>query len=196
MNSIKKLLLSLTCCILALSISSCSDTNDDLTPVSKASPQAPGGGSTTQKITTSVMVGDWEMVSLDYAGTSTTEAGGQTFTTTFNAVGRDFTYKFTFNDNPKTYAATGGYTVDLTSIFEGQSTTQEVILPDASSSGTWELVGNSLSLTDANTNETSTTEILTGGQNSFSFDFAGFAGQSAGGANVQFTSGQVGFSRL
>jgi len=197
MCSIKKFLLPLTFCFLAFSISSCSDVNDDLTPVNPVNPVNNNGqSSSTQKITPSILVGDWEMVSLDYAGSSTDVVGGQTITTSFTGVGRDFTYQITFTDNPKTYAATGGYTVDLTSIFSGQSNTQAVSIPNAASSGTWNLVGNTLTITDAGTNETNSTEILTGGQNNFSYDFAGLNGQSVGGANVEFTSGQVSYRRL
>ncbi|MEQ8623508.1 MAG: lipocalin family protein [Vicingaceae bacterium] len=197
MHSIKKTLLPLTFCFLAFSISSCSDVNDDLTPVNSANQannNAPS--SSTQKITTSVLVGDWEMISLDYAGTTSEVVAGQTLTTSFSGVGRDFTYQITFTDNPKTYAATGGYTVDLTTTFSGQTFTQPTAIPDASSSGTWNLVGNTLTITDASTNETNTTEILTGGQNNFSYDFAGLFGKSVGGANVSFTSGQVSYRRL
>ena len=79
MHSIKKTLLPLTFCFLAFSISSCSDVNDDLTPVNSANQannNAPS--SSTQKITTSVLVGDWEMISLDYAGTTSEVVAGQT----------------------------------------------------------------------------------------------------------------------
>lgn len=188
MHYFKKILLPLTFCFLAFSISSCSDSDDDPTPA----PAAP----IAQKITPSILVGDWEMVSLNYGGTSTSVNNGQTSTISFNAVGRDFTYQITFTDNPKTFVANGGYTVDLTSILNGQKDTQTATIPNAASSGTWNLVGNTLTITDSNTKQSNSTEILTGGQNNFSYDFAGLNGQSVGGANVEFTSGEVGYRRL
>lgn len=186
MNFLRKGLTILTITVSVISFSSCSDDDGDSSPA--ASP--------AQRIASSTLVGNWEMTSLDYAGTSSNTVAGQTITTEFTGVGKDFTYTLTFSDNPKEFVSTGGYTVELTSIFAGQSTTQDVPIPNAGTTGTWELNGNTLVLVDNNTNETSTTEILSGSNNSFSYDFAGVFGRSVQGANVALSSGQVSFERI
>lgn len=179
--------------LLAFSVTSCTE-DEALTP-NPSFQQENTSTPVVQKISSNTLVGDWTVTSLDYAGTSTTSQGGNTFTTNFSAVGKDFNLDLTFRDNPKTYSSNGGYTVDLTTYFDTTSMTQEVIVPSTSSSGTWSLSGNTLSITDSLTNETNSTEILRAGNNTFSIDYAGFTGQSNMGANVNLTSGQITYQR-
>tara|TARA_R110002049_G_scaffold309014_2_gene515820 strand:+ start:665 stop:1225 length:561 start_codon:yes stop_codon:yes gene_type:complete len=181
----KKLVIA--CCSIILIFSAC-EKEDKTSPSSNQS--------TTPIVSSSTLVGDWEMTSLDYAGASSVSAGGSTITTQFTGVGKNFTYTIEFTDNPKRYSATGGYTVTLTSLFNGSSNVQDVPIPDASSSGTWSLNGNTLTITDDVSGDPTTTEILSSSNNNtFSMDFAGFFGQSVQGADVTFTSGQISFNR-
>tara|TARA_B100001109_G_scaffold224531_1_gene197499 strand:- start:5243 stop:5863 length:621 start_codon:yes stop_codon:yes gene_type:complete len=155
-----------------------------------------GNGSTVKpKMSVNTLVGNWKMVSLDYTGTSSNTVGGTTLVSNFSGLGKNFTYLITFNNNPKTYTTRGGYVVELTTAIDTTSFTQDVQISDVVSSGTWSLNGNFMTTIDDSTMESSTTEILQGSNNSFSVDYAGFSGQSNGGASVIINSGQVTFDR-
>ena len=186
MNSIKKLLIAAIATSCMLSFSSCSD--DDSTPAIGPTPN--------QLISSKSLVGTWEMSGLTYRGRSTTTVGGNSTTAQFEGVGKDFTYVVQYNDNPKTYTTSGGYTVTLTSTINGSSFVQDAPVSNVISSGTWSLNGNELTSTDDNTMQSSTATILTSpNNNSFSVDFAGFRGSSLQGASVNITSGMVSYDR-
>lgn len=187
-----KLLAIFLCVILSFSMSSCSNDDDDNpTPTQTALTPA-----ANQKIASKTLVGNWEMTSMNYAGSSSIQSGGVNYTTTFSGKGKDFTYILTFENNPKTYIATGGYKVELKSNFNGSTNVQDVTIWDASSFGTWSLKGDTLSLNDFNTGQNNSTEILRATNNSFSYDYAGIFGQSSNGANYSLNSGQVSFVRI
>lgn len=196
MFSLKNILTLFFIIQLTIFFSSCAKDNGALTPNPSLGQSNNQATSQIIGVNSNTLVGDWKMTSLSYAGSSTTSVGGTSTTTQFTGLGKSFTYQITYNDNPKTFVATGGYVVELTSNLNGQSFTSDTPIPDASSSGKWSLNGNILTHILDVTNDTSSTEILRGGPNNFSVDFGGMFGQSAGGAQVTFTSGEVSYERL
>ena len=182
MNTFKSPFILLLASIFVFSFSSCSDDDG---PSQSASNNTSSG----------TLIGAWEMTSLNYAGETSTSAGGVTITSEFSGVGKDFTYVMEFNDNPKTYSTSGGYVVDLTTTVSGTSFTQEVPIVDYVTSGTWSVSNNELTTTDDNTGESSTTKILSSSNSNFSLDFAGFFGDITAGADATITDGQADFKK-
>lgn len=193
MKLFKSLLTFCLATVVVINFSACSDDDSDVTPDQNQN----NNQNSNQLISQSSMVGSWNMTALNYVGSSSTTTGGTTFTSNFSGVGRDFTYVLDFADNPKIFSSSGGYTIDLTTTFSGTSFTQATSIPDVMSSGSWDLVGNTLTLIDDATNDTSITEITSSPNNdSFSFDYAGFAGQGQqNGASYNLSSGEVTFNR-
>jgi len=123
--------------------------------------------------TTGDLVGTWELSSLDYSGSSATTFDDETTEFDFTGVGSNIDYELTFEENPNNFEAVGGYDIDLTIAFMGQSTTQTESIEDAVSIGTWDRDGNTLTFdgvlvslgdmapttTDATTNEITISEL-------------------------------------
>jgi len=92
--------------------------------------------------------GEWNITAVDYTGTTTTVTPGfPDIVQDFVGVGRDIEILFTFNDDDS-YTSKGSYVVDLTTTFNGVSTTQEVPVLDFLGSGTYEYTDPDLTLTE------------------------------------------------
>src|SRR5690606_13878272 len=100
-----------------------------------------------------------------------------------------------FQDNPKTFSSSGGYTVDLSSFIQGDTIVQEVGFDDIVTSGTWDINENELTMTVAGDEPGEPADIIFTDIDNFYMDFADMFGKSLGGADVTFTSGKVNFRR-
>jgi|SRR5690606_786860 hypothetical protein len=102
----------------------------------------------------SEIVGIWKPTALAYSGTSVYTAGGESFTTNFSAVALDFhDCIINFNQNGTLTSVGEGYTVELTMEMMGQEMTQEMFVGSFFQSGTWEINGNTLILTNTEMEE-------------------------------------------
>lgn len=119
-TSIKSLLLGLT-----ILIFSCSKENE--TPYDE-----------------SMVVGNWQLTSIDYSGTSTTSILGIKAVTNFTGKGIDMDFKVGFVDDPNEYISMGDYNIELTTELAGQITTEIYKISDFMMPGTWSLKGDKL----------------------------------------------------
>lgn len=90
------------------------------------------------------IVGTWEMVTFDYEGTSTTEFDGETFTADFVGVGQNIDYTIEFTENPNEFSGQGSYDIELSTTIAGQTTTQVESINDTTSTGSYEISGNTI----------------------------------------------------
>lgn len=100
--------------------------------------------STSSSSTSNDLIGNWEMIGMNYNGTSTSNVSGQSFVTNFRGVGKDFDYTMEFTENPNEFSAEGTYTIALEYIFSGQNFTQDVPVQVNSTRGDWSLDGMTL----------------------------------------------------
>lgn len=90
-------------------------------------------------LNSSMIVGEWNLSSLNYAGKTEVIFQETNYSTTYSGVAENIDYTLTFNaDN--TFSSQGGYDVNLTT--EGIS--QIIAINDFSSSGDWSIDGNIL----------------------------------------------------
>ena len=105
--------------------------------------------------TETLFLGTWEMTSMTYSGTNASTSQGLTTVANFTGVGKDMTYEIEFSEDPKTYEASGEYTVELTTMTEdlvidgvvvapASTFTADVPVSGADQSGTWSSDGNTL----------------------------------------------------
>ncbi|MBL0744218.1 DUF5004 domain-containing protein [Chryseolinea lacunae] len=93
------------------------------------------------------ITGSWAATAIDYTGTTT--VAGSPFKTDFTGKGKDMDLTVTLNKNPATFSSSGDYTIALTSVVLGQSTTQDYPFQGFLANGTWTLDGNTLTVTSA-----------------------------------------------
>lgn len=96
--------------------------------------------------TTGDLVGDYEMVSFSYEGTTTTTLEGQSAEADFSGIGQNIDYTIEFTENPNEFATAGSYDIELSTTVAGQTTTMVQPINDASSNGTYTRTGNTLTL--------------------------------------------------
>ena len=108
------------------------------------------------------ITGQWDLTGIELEGDASMTFEGQTVTITYTGFGKDFDAEVIFTDNPKEVNATGTYTMVMTTSFLGFSETEEypVDFSDDFDAGTWSIEGNLLVITDANTNEVQTAQIV------------------------------------
>ncbi len=108
------------------------------------------------------LIGTWNMNNISYSGTSTTSYPGiPDVTATFTGESTESDYQIVFNED-NTYSTSGSYTINLTTEVGGQSDTQSSTVSGAQAlgSGTWQLSGNTLSITSGGqTTEGTLTEL-------------------------------------
>jgi hypothetical protein len=106
------------------------------------------------------IVGVWKGTAVEYTGTTTTTAQGQTITADYVGEAYDVDYTLTFTENPKKVISDGSYSIELTTTINGQSTTQNVENLEFLSSGDWSISGNTLSITvDNETDDAAIVEL-------------------------------------
>ncbi len=89
------------------------------------------------------LIGTWHLASISCAdGKSTTELGGEVFTSTYVTSSKDHDATVVFSENPNSYKSMGSYTAvsTVSSILGAQ--TQETPFTDFSATGTWRVEGN------------------------------------------------------
>jgi len=118
-----------------------------------------------------LLLGKWNLESFNYSGQSITEIFGVSSSSTFTGVGKDINSSLTFTaDNIIT--AEGGYTIELTTAFEGTESSSDIPVGPFNTSGTWVKISNTLTTDvtitannsisgDLSTEETSIIEELT-----------------------------------
>ncbi|MFC0604290.1 lipocalin family protein [Winogradskyella pulchriflava] len=125
----KKQLKLLVLLVLSLTVfSSCSDDDSD------------------SNSTSGELLGVWEMVEMEYTGTSVTAVQGQDFTTSYDGVGSNMDTTMEITENPNNLLFSGSYDIDLTFSFVGQTQNQTVSLDDVESVSTWTRSGNTLTI--------------------------------------------------
>lgn len=98
----------------------------------------------------SMVVGEWEAMSLDYSGTTSTTFLGFTIGSTYTGEMLESDMVVEFTKEPNQFLTTGSYTVKLTTTIEGVSETEEIELPNIFFPGTWKLEGgNKMIVTSA-----------------------------------------------
>ncbi len=110
--------------------------------------------------TTADLIGDWTGTAVDYTGTSVTEGGGVSITSTFVGTGYDVNYVLTFSENPNEMTADGTYSIELETTIQGQTTTQNFENLQFDTVGEWTRDGNVLTITqNGETQEAVITEL-------------------------------------
>jgi len=115
------------------------------------------------------VTGTWMLTDLDYAGTSTTAAGGVPITSDFSGTlgpNPDATVVFSSDG---TYTSQGSYVIQLTTDFGGQSINTDVSINGFAGSGTWSESGTELTATSQG--ETTNMTIVEVSSNSLTLDW-------------------------
>ncbi|MCZ4319875.1 lipocalin family protein [Aequorivita viscosa] len=107
------------------------------------------------------IIGVWQGTAVDYRGTTTTTAQGQTITADYVGEAYDVDYTLTFTENPNKVISDGSYSIELTTTVNGQSTTQNVPNLEFLSTGDWSINGSTLSITVDNVTDDATIIELT-----------------------------------
>lgn len=109
------------------------------------------------------VVGKWDVTAINYSGTSTTESGGQTFTSDFVGTGFDMNLQIEFKENPMEYTTSGDYSIDLETTFMGQTSNSTATNQGFIGAGAWAQVGDDLVITtDMGDEQTATIVSLDG----------------------------------
>ncbi len=115
-----------------------------------------GGGDTTGDL-----VATWVGETVNYTGTTVTEAQGQSITSEFVGTGYDVDYTLTFGENPNSISSTGSYSVELVTTTLGQTITQNIENLAWSNLGEWSRVGDEVTFTLNGESDTMTITELT-----------------------------------
>ncbi len=101
--------------------------------------------SCTPTETVGSIVGDWELVALNFTGTSTTTAQGVNFTSTFEGIAKNIEATMTFSENPNKAKSIGSYTKGLKTTTMGTTVNNDVPV-NYTSDGTWTKDGLTINL--------------------------------------------------
>lgn len=130
--------------LLTISVVSCGDDDDAGNDV---------GGSAD-------LVGTWNGATVNYSGSTVTEANGVSITADFVGEGMNVDYTVTFTSDPNEVTSDGSYDIELTTTIAGQTTTQTVEGIVFTSNGEWLLDGDQLTITvDADTSTSTIVEL-------------------------------------
>ncbi|HZV69078.1 MAG TPA: lipocalin family protein [Saprospiraceae bacterium] len=89
------------------------------------------------------MAGQWKMTDIHCDdGVSVTDVLGTEITQTYTYHGIEYNTVTTFTENPNNFSSTGTYTFEITTVFFGQSTTEEVEADAFLGSGEWSIDGD------------------------------------------------------
>jgi hypothetical protein len=105
------------------------------------------------------IVGTWIGVDVDYSGSTVTQIpGAPDLVADFVGEAYDVDYTLTFSENPNELVSEGSYSIELTTTTLGQSQTDNVEDLEFLSDGTWDKVGDQLTV--VSNGETSTGTIV------------------------------------
>jgi hypothetical protein len=117
----------------AVVLASCSKDDDDDSGNN-------AGGNSGSVTLSSVIEGEWDLVSFEQQNGSTSVNGNPT--ATFSSVGRDFEGGMIFNSDGS-MSADMGYTTDLETVVAGvQTITETITFPKTQTSGTYQVLSN------------------------------------------------------
>ena len=107
------------------------------------------------------LVGEWNVTSVDYSGTTVTEYLNQTYSVDYTGVGSNIDASYTFNEN-KSFTGSGTYDATLTITSEGSAPYKETV-EDLGFvvAGTWKIDGDQITLTSNNESSSATIVKLT-----------------------------------
>ncbi len=97
-------------------------------------------------VNTTLIVGEWEITSLENNTTLDLTVEGQTATSTSYGTGSNFNYTITFNDD-SSLIANGSYDYTVTSSTNGSEITQTTSFEDINTTGNWSVNGDQMSFT-------------------------------------------------
>jgi hypothetical protein len=113
------------------------------------------------------LIGVWTVTAMEYGGSTITTVSGIKITADFTGAAKDKDMTVTFSQNPKKVTSQGSYTIELTTVTQGQSFTQDYTFNDFLGDGTWTLKDKTLTVTNSGvsqegtiTSQTSTTFVL------------------------------------
>ena len=106
------------------------------------------------------LVGIWNAVSVDYTGTTVTEAPGVSITADYVGEGYDVDFFMTVSEDPNVITANGSYSIELTTTAQGQSFTDFQEGLEFVNEASWAMSGNTLTMTvDGVSTDFSITEL-------------------------------------
>jgi len=89
------------------------------------------------------LAGQWRMTDIHCDdGAATFDLGGIEVTQTYSYHGIEYNTITTFTENPNEFTSTGTYIFEITTVFFGQSTTEEVEAEAFLGSGEWSIEGD------------------------------------------------------
>ncbi|WP_196891555.1 hypothetical protein [Aureivirga marina] len=138
--------------ILIVGFVSCTNTDDDGVNISNNQQnqnddnnnQNNNDGSETSEVDTSLLVGNWELVSIDYTGTGTSTVAGitQNFSYVGETVETDVT--LTMTENPNNYESSGTVLIQLSTSLSGGTPFIQNSSASFEASGNWELLEDNI----------------------------------------------------
>lgn len=93
------------------------------------------------------MIGTWAVTGINYKGTTTTSGAGVNLKADFTGTGKEMDFTTTFNHDPNTVTSEGSYVIELKTTMLGQTTTEDYVLDEVFTDGTWSLNGRTLTVT-------------------------------------------------
>lgn len=114
-----------------------------------------------QPTTESRLVGEWEVTSLEYSGTTVTEYEGFSYSIDYTGLGSNIVASYTFSENPNNFSGSGTYDTILTITSEGESYEQTFEGLGFAYSGSWSVDRDKVTLTSNNESSSATIVSLT-----------------------------------
>jgi len=123
--------------------------------------------------TDDLLVGTWDLQTLDYTVEQTTSitATGETIMSTSEGEGSDISARVELRED-MTYMSSGSYTIVLVSMISGYSFEQEVVVEDFLGAGAWRRDGDTLYSTDNTAGQEVPATIIELTDSSFIMDFS------------------------
>lgn len=97
----------------------------------------------------SLLIGDWQITSLDYSGTTTTTLAGFKTTANFTGKGVGLDMIVRFLQDPNTVVSEGEYSIDLKTTVLGQTSTSTLHFSDFMMPGAWKIEGGNKLIIEA-----------------------------------------------
>ncbi|MGB1205079.1 MAG: hypothetical protein ACPG5B_05500 [Chitinophagales bacterium] len=127
----------------------------------------------TTTITSHELVGAWDLASIEYEGTITSEAPGfPASVTSFTGTGTDMSLMLDFSEDPNDYTSSGNYSVEVAVESFGQIITETWVNESFIGDGTWAEADNILTVTNSGGEQTATIEELTDTQLIVAFGYS------------------------
>ncbi|NJN24966.1 MAG: hypothetical protein HC819_02770 [Cyclobacteriaceae bacterium] len=96
-----------------------------------------------------LLPGTWEILDLDYTGTTTTTAMGISVGSTFVGTIVENTVEINITSDPNEFTSSGSYTMDVKSTSMGQTVTTQIIVPYMIQDGNWTIEGDKFKVSDS-----------------------------------------------